>query len=123
MAAQRFLLGDYVTDSDVRLYVTLARLDTAYGQNLGPTKHRLIDYPNLWAYARDLWQIPAFKNNTYFRDFSRGFNHDGPQGSQSSFKSFTARFIDQIDFAAWWGQPSGRQSLSQDPAHKFLTES
>ena len=45
---QRFLFGDYVTDSDVRLYVTLARLDIRYTWQLGHTKHRLIDYPNLW---------------------------------------------------------------------------
>ena len=41
---QRFLFGDYVTDSDVRLYVTLARLDIRYAFQLGHTKQRLIDY-------------------------------------------------------------------------------
>lgn len=39
---QRFLFGDYVTDSDVRLYVTLARLDIRYAFQLGHTKKRLI---------------------------------------------------------------------------------
>ena len=67
---QRFLFGDYVTDSDVRLYVTLARLDIRYTHQLGHTKHPLFTYKNLWAYARDLYQIPAFKNNTYFKDFA-----------------------------------------------------
>lgn len=71
---QRFLFGDYVTDSDVRLYVTLARLDIRYTWQLGHTKHRLIDYPNLWGYARDLYQIPAFRNNTYFKDFANPNN-------------------------------------------------
>ena len=49
LATQRFLFGDYVTDSDIRLYVTLARFDTHYYRNLGPIKHRIVDYPNIWA--------------------------------------------------------------------------
>ena len=48
---RRFLFGDYVTDSDVRLYVTLARLDIRYTHQLGHTKHPLFTYKNLWAYA------------------------------------------------------------------------
>lgn len=121
LSDRRFLFGDYVTDSDIRLYVTLARLDTAYSQNLGSTKHRLVDYPNLWGYARDLWQIPAFQNNTYFRDFSRGFRNDG--GShKGSFLSFQERFLDQIDFDELWGSRHGREIQSSDPANKFRTE-
>ena len=71
---RRFLFGDYVTDSDVRLYVTLARLDIRYTHQLGHTKRPLFTYKNLWAYARDLYQIPAFKNNTYFKDFANPDN-------------------------------------------------
>ena len=119
LSEKRFLFGDYVTDSDVRLYVTLARLDTAYGQNLGPMKGRLVDYPNLWGYARDLWQIPAFQNNTYFYDFSRSFSPVSK--GKGSFRTFTDRFLDEIDFDALWGSPHGRQGKSSDPANKFLT--
>lgn len=53
LADKRFLFGDYVTDSDIRLYTTIARLDVSYSRNIGPCKHRLVDYPNLWGYARD----------------------------------------------------------------------
>lgn len=42
----------------------------SYSRNIGPCKHRLVDYPNLWGYARDLYQIPAFRHNTYFKDFA-----------------------------------------------------
>lgn len=70
LADKRFLFGDYVTDSDIRLYTTIARLDVSYSRNIGPCKHRLVDYPNLWGYARDLYQIPAFRHNTYFKDFA-----------------------------------------------------
>lgn len=67
---QRFLFGDYITDSDIRLYTTLARFDYSYSRNIGPCVHRLVDYKNLWPYARDLYQIPAFRHNTYFKDFA-----------------------------------------------------
>ena len=115
---QRFLFGDYVTDSDVRLYVTLARLDIRYTHQLGHTKHPLFTYKNLWGYARDLYQIPAFKNNTYFKDFA---NPDNKKHGRT-FESFNARFLDEIDFDAYWGAPHNRARLSSDPGNKFKTE-
>lgn len=119
LSQRRFLLGDYVTDSDIRLFVTLTRLDISYTDTrIGETKHRLVDYPNLWGYARDLWQIPAFKNNTFFADFaSPGVNAEGPYKA-----SFNYRFLRQIDFDAIWGQPTDRARLSNDPTHKFRKE-
>ncbi|MCD8123437.1 MAG: glutathione S-transferase C-terminal domain-containing protein [Lachnospiraceae bacterium] len=115
---QRFLLGDYVTDSDIRLYVTLARLDIRYTHQLGHTKHPLFSYKNLWGYARDLYQIPAFRHNTYFKDFAN------PTGEKQgrTFESFNARFLDEIDFDAYWGAPHNRARLSSDPGNKFRTE-
>lgn len=114
---QRFLFGDYVTDSDVRLYVTLARLDIRYTWQLGETKKPLFAYKNLWSYARDLYQIPAFRNNTYFRDFANPKKKKG-----QLMESFNARFLDQIDFEGIWGAAHNRARLSSDPAHKFLGE-
>ena len=70
LETNRFLFGDYVTDSDIRLYVTLARLDIRYTAQLGETKRPLYTYKNLWGYAKELWEIPAFKNNTFFADFA-----------------------------------------------------
>lgn len=114
LAHQRFLFGDYVTDSDVRFYVTLARFDTTYYRDLGPIKKRVVDYENIWAYARDLYEIPAFKNNTYFRDFSRESGHGG-----RIFESFQTRFVDKIDYEGFWSTPQNRKSLSKTPDEKF----
>lgn len=118
LETNRFLFGDYVTDSDVRLYVTLARLDIRYTNQLGETKHPLYTYKNLWGYARELWAIPAFRNNTFFVDFAmppvdvKGINQ----------RSFNYRFLKQIDFEKFWGEPVDRSHLSKDPANKLLAE-
>ncbi|MGN0317979.1 MAG: glutathione S-transferase C-terminal domain-containing protein [Lachnospira sp.] len=118
LETNRFLFGDYVTDSDVRLYVTLARLDIRYTSQLGETKHPLYTYKNLWGYARELWAIPAFKNNTFFADFA--VPSVDVQGNNQ--RSFNYRFLKQIDFEKYWGEPVDRSGLSKDPANKFIRE-
>jgi glutathionyl-hydroquinone reductase len=68
-AESRYLLGDRLTLADVRLFVTLARYDlqaNAAGR-VGP---HLPELPNLWAYARDLYQQDAFRATTRFETFS-----------------------------------------------------
>lgn len=117
----RFLFGDYVTDSDIRLYVTLARFDVKYSRYIGPCKQRLVDYKNLWGYARDLYQIPAFYHNTYFKDFAAGskFNKAADGHGTSSYYDIV---IPSTDFDAVWKTPTGRESLSRDPANKFRLE-
>lgn len=66
LADRRYLFGDKITESDVRLYVTLARFDVAYHNIFRVNKKRLRDYDNLWAYARDLYQTPGFGDTTDF---------------------------------------------------------
>ncbi|TYG35543.1 glutathione-dependent reductase [Lonepinella koalarum] len=66
LAHSRYLFGDQITDSDIRLYVTLVRFDVAYYNGFKCNRHRLIDFPNLWSYARDLYQQDAFKQTTHF---------------------------------------------------------
>jgi len=116
---QRYLFGDFITDSDIRLFVTLARFDISYYRHLGPTKARIADYKNLWAYARDLYEIPAFKNNTYLRDLAKDAG-DGDDGS--IFLDYNTRFWNQIDFEKIWGEPHKRELLSNNPNQKFLIE-
>ena len=66
LAGRRFLFGDAITEADVRLWVTLARFDAAYYGLFKVNLRRLTDYPNLWGYARDLYQRPAFRETTDF---------------------------------------------------------
>ncbi len=66
LARRRFLLGPQPTDADVRLFPTLARFDAVYYLLYKCNLHRLADYPSLWAYARDLYQQPGFRDTTDF---------------------------------------------------------
>jgi putative glutathione S-transferase len=59
LADRRYLCGDRITESDVRLFTTLVRFDTVYHQLYRCNGARLIDYPNLWGYARDMYQQPG----------------------------------------------------------------
>jgi glutathionyl-hydroquinone reductase len=69
---RRFLHGDTITDSDILLYVSLVRFDLVTAV-LGRLHYRrVLDYPNLWAYARDLYQHAAFRETTRFDHINNG---------------------------------------------------
>lgn len=74
LGSRRFLFGDALSDSDVRLYVTLARFDCAYYNAFNCNKRRLRDYPALWRYARELYAMPAFGGNTDFDHIKRHYH-------------------------------------------------
>ena len=113
LATNRFLFGDYVTDADIRFYVTLVRWDTGYYRNIGPTKHRIVDYPNIWGYVRDLYAIPAFAKTTFFP--KKPENTDG-----RLFRDFNSRLAWQVDYQALYATDGARAALSRTPEEKFL---
>ena len=73
LADRRFLFGDSITESDVRLWVTLARFDAVYVTHFKTNLRRLVDHPNLWPYARDLYQHKAFGGTTDFDHIKRHY--------------------------------------------------
>ena len=121
LETNRFLFGDYVTDSDIRLYVTLARLDIRYTAQLGETKRPLYTYKNLWGYAKELWEIPAFKNNTFFADFAvpPADAKGRIEGEKDGFRASTHYdlALPKIDWDAQWKVSTERAYLSSDPTH------
>jgi glutathionyl-hydroquinone reductase len=56
---QRFLCGADLTEADLRLFPTLVRFDAVYAGHFKCNLRRLVDYPNLWAYTRDIFQLPG----------------------------------------------------------------
>lgn len=66
LADRRYLMGDRLTEADVRLFTTLARFDAVYHGHFKCNRNKLAEMPVLWAYARDLYQTPAFGENTDF---------------------------------------------------------
>jgi putative glutathione S-transferase len=69
LSARRYLLGSRLTEADVRLWVSLVRYDASKAGRQ-PGLHPLPHYPALWAYARDLYQQPAFRDTTDFTTFT-----------------------------------------------------
>jgi putative glutathione S-transferase len=59
LSRQRYLVGDQITEADWRLFTTLVRFDAVYYSHFKTNKKRLMDYPNLWAYTRELYQVPG----------------------------------------------------------------
>jgi putative glutathione S-transferase len=59
LSGQRYLVGDKITEADWRLLTTLLRFDPVYVGHFKTNKRRLVDYPNLWAYTRELYQVPG----------------------------------------------------------------
>ena len=59
LSKQRYLVGEQITEADWRLFTTLVRFDAVYYNHFKTNKKRLMDYPNLWAYTRELYQVPG----------------------------------------------------------------
>ena len=59
LADRRWLLGDALTEADWRLFTTLVRFDSVYHLHFKCNRRRIVDYPNLWAYTRALYQHPG----------------------------------------------------------------
>jgi len=66
LASRRYLVGDTITEADVRLFTTLARFDAVYHGHFKCNRTTLTEMPVLWAYARDLFQTPGFGDTTDF---------------------------------------------------------
>lgn len=59
LSRNRYLLGDALTEADWRLWTTLARFDAVYHGHFKCNRRRIVDYPNIWAYTRELYQRPG----------------------------------------------------------------
>lgn len=66
LSGQRYLCGDLLTEADWRLFPTLIRFDAVYHGHFKCNRNRIVDFPNLFGYVRDLYQHPGIRNTVDF---------------------------------------------------------
>ena len=108
LSQQRYLFGSAITDTDVRLFATLSRFDIVFYQKYYVNKKRLVDYPNLWNYSKDLYAIPAFRNNTDFDAIKKRFY----QVDHTPQNDLT-RIIPKGPDLSIWEEPNDRQKFEK----------
>jgi glutathionyl-hydroquinone reductase len=105
LSGQRYLVGGQLTEADIRLFTTLVRFDAVYHGHFKCNLRRLVDYPNLWAYARDLYQRPGFGDTVDMDHIKRHYymTHEKLNPSRIVPKG------PRVD----WSAPHGREELGR----------
>ncbi len=100
LSSNRYLMGDRLTEADWRLVPTLFRFDPVYHLHFKCNRKRLIDYPNLWGYARELYQWPGVAGTVNFDHIVRHYHF--------SHESINPHRIIPINPKLDWDAPHGR---------------
>lgn len=101
LGRQRYLAGDRITEADWRLFTTLLRFDAVYYVHFKCNGHRLIEYANLWPYARELYQWPGVAETVRFDEIKRHYYTTHPQLNPHGIIAAGPLDMD-------WGEPHGR---------------
>ncbi|GAA3761240.1 glutathione S-transferase family protein [Salinactinospora qingdaonensis] len=108
LESQRYLVGDTITEADIRLFTTLVRFDAVYHGHFKCNRHKLSELPVLWAYARDLFQTPGFGDTVDFdhikRHYYRVHTNINPTG-----------VVPEGPDLSTWHTPHGRERLGGRP--------
>jgi putative glutathione S-transferase len=73
LSDRRYLMGDAITEADVRLFTTLVRFDAVYHGHFKCNRDKLTEMPALWGYARDLFQTPGFGDTVDFEQIKQHY--------------------------------------------------
>ncbi|MEM8788344.1 MAG: glutathione S-transferase family protein [Pseudomonadota bacterium] len=104
LAGNRYLVGERVTEADWRLMPTLFRFDPVYHGHFKCSRNRLVDFPNLWAYARELYQWPGVAPTVNFHHIRRHYHY--------SHESVNPHRIVPMPSPTDWTAPHGRDRLA-----------
>ena len=105
LSAKRYLMGDAVTEADWRLFTTLVRFDGVYHGHFKCNRARVVDYPNLWAYTRELYQWPGVAGTVHMDHITRHYHY--------SHESINPHRIEPIGPQIDWTAPHGRDALAR----------
>ncbi|MCZ9327416.1 MULTISPECIES: glutathione S-transferase family protein [Nocardia] len=108
LADQRYLVGDTITEADVRLFTTLVRFDPVYHGHFKCNRQKLSEMPVLWAYARDLFQTPGFGDTI---DFDQIKTHYYVVHADIN----PTRVVPKGPDLSGWLTPHGREALGGRP--------
>ncbi|MFB9595092.1 glutathione S-transferase family protein [Saccharothrix longispora] len=108
LADRRYLVGDTITEADVRLFTTLVRFDPVYHGHFKCNRNKLAEMPNLWGYARDLFQTPGFGDTV---DFDQIKKHYYVVHEDINPSGIVPKGPDLSD----WVTPHGREALGGRP--------
>jgi putative glutathione S-transferase len=108
LATRRYLVGDHLTEADVRLFTTLVRFDPVYHGHFKCNRHKLAELPVLWAYARDLYQTPGFAGTVNFDHIKRHYYQVLDQLNPS-------RIVPAGPDLSGWQEPHHREVLGGTP--------
>ncbi|TNC49890.1 glutathione S-transferase family protein [Rubellimicrobium rubrum] len=75
LAGQRYLMGERLTEADIRLFTTLIRFDTVYHGHFKCNRRKLIEYPHLWAFTRDIFQMPGVAETVHLDHIARHYHY------------------------------------------------
>ncbi|SHI48052.1 putative glutathione S-transferase [Shimia gijangensis] len=100
LSTNRYLMGDTLTEADWRLFTTLIRFDPVYHLHFKCNRKRLTDYPNLWAYTRELYQMPGVAGTVNMHHIVRHYHY--------SHETVNPYRIVPINPVIDYGEPHGR---------------
>lgn len=78
LAQRPYLAGEFITEADWRLWTTLIRFDAVYHVHFKCSRKRIVDYPNLWAYTRQLYNVPGIAETTDFEHIVEHYYRSHP---------------------------------------------
>ncbi len=100
LAENRYLMGDTLTEADWRLFTTLVRFDPVYVLHFKCNRRRIVDYPNLWAYTRELFQMDGVAETVNLNHIVRHYHY--------SHETINPNRIIPTGPAIDWMEPHGR---------------
>ncbi len=119
LSKRRFINGDYMTLSDIHLYVALIRFHINYHLVFGVNKKRLEDYPNLWGYTRDIYQSPGFYEYTKLEWIKKHYQLSPHMRAKlGNVYGLVGTGPDNSKLL----EQTGRKNLSTDPDNRFTYE-